>query len=184
MAEKGKAGGPFTASFVYTDEILSDFEALYLAKREVRPLTRLICGLLGAAGAVYFGYMLYSEGAKVAWVGYLVGCSLLLVVAVSGGRNRKDGSIEKYRKYYLGRRADFRIDEDGVKMQLEKQKNPAASKFREIYGLFETDKCFYFVIKGKAYYIVAKKAVTGGTPEELSAYMQNHCQKKFLYYQV
>lgn len=184
MAEKKTPKGPFTASFAYTDEILSDFAAVYQVKKEVRPVTRVLCGLIGAAGALYFGYALYAQGLSVAGIGYLVGCSLLLVVAISGGRDRNDGTVDKYRTHYAGRRVDFRIDEDGVWMQLEKQKNQAHSRFNQIYGLYDTDKCFYFVIKGKAYYIISKRAVSGGTPEELAAYMQSHCKKTFLHYDI
>ena len=184
MAGNKKPTGPFTAKFIYTDDILSDFAAVYNAKKQVRPLTRLICALIGIAGALYFGWALYTDGNSVARVGYLVGCSLLLLVAVSGGRGRGDGTIDKYKRHYAGRKVDFRRDEDGVWMQLEKQKNQAHSKFDQIYGLYDSDKCFYFVIKGKAYYIVSKKAVSGGTAEELAAYMRSHCKKNFLHYDV
>lgn len=69
-------------------------------------------------------------------------------------------------------------------MQLGDQKNQAHSAFSQIYSLCESDRCFYFIIKGKAYYIVSKAAVSGGTAEELRSYMQTHCQKKFLHYKV
>lgn len=184
MADKKRSKGPFTADFIYTDDILADFAAVYQLKKKVPPLTRLVCALLGAAGAIYFGYSLYTSGLSVARVGYLIGCSLLLLVAVSGGRDRNDGTIDKYKKHYAGRKASFRIDEDGVWMQLEKQKNQAHSKFDQIYGLYDSGQCFYFVIKGKAYYIISKKAVTGGPPEDLAAYMQAKCKKTFLHYNV
>ena len=102
----------------------------------------------------------------------------------AGGRDRNDGTTDKYQQYYAGRRVDFRIDEEGVWMKLSDQKNEAHSSFNQIYSLCETDKCFYFIIKGKAYYIISKEAVSGGTPEELASYMQSHCQKKFLHYKV
>ncbi len=184
MAEKNRSKGPFTANFTYTDDILQDFAAVYQLKKKVPPMTRVICAVLGIAGAVYFGYALYVDGLSVARIGYLVGCSLLLLVAVSGGRDRNDGTIEKYKKHYAGRKVEFRIDEDGVWMQLEKQKNQAHSKFNQIYGLYETPKCFYFVIQGKAYYIVSKQSVSGGPAEDLAAYMQKRCKKTFLHYDV
>lgn len=184
MSEKKKPKGPFTATFTYTDEILSDFMAVYLLKKQVHPGTRIVCAAGGLAGIVYFGYMLYADGMSVARIGYLVTCSLLLLVAVAGGRDRNDGTTDKYRQYYAGRRVDFRIDEEGVWMKLSDQKGEARSAFHQIYSLCETDKCFYFIIKGKAYYIISKEAVSGGTPEELASYMQMHCQKKFLHYKV
>lgn len=184
MAKKESGKSVFTASFTYTNAILSDFEALYLKKKEVRPLVRVLLGLLGTAGALYFGYMLYLEGMNLVRIGYVVVCSLLLLVALSAGRRQNDGTVEKYRKYYQDRKVDFQISESGVTMQLEKQKNRSQSKFTQIYGLYDTDLCFYFVIRGKAYYIVSKKAVSGGTAEELAAYMEEHCKKKFMHYDL
>lgn len=184
MAEKKRPKGPFTASFIYTDEILEDFMAVYLIKKQVHPGTRVVCAAGGLAGILYFGYALYAQGMSVARIGYLMTCSLLLLVAVAGGRDRNDGTTDKYQQYYAGRKVDFRIDEEGVWMQLGDQKNQAHSAFSQIYSLCESDRCFYFIIKGKAYYIVSKAAVSGGTAEELRSYMQTHCQKKFLHYKV
>ena len=178
----GRQNGPFGASFTYTEDILSDFEALYLQKKEIPAATRVVLALLGVAGAVYFGWGLYREGLALTRVGYLLICSVMLVVALSGGRNRPDDSLKKYRKYYLNRGASFTIDEDGVQMHLEGQKNYAKSRFKEIYCLNDTDACLYFVIKGKAYYILPKAAVSGGSCEELMRYMQRKCQKRFQHY--
>jgi len=183
MSEK-QAGGLFKAGFTYTDEVLSDFEAMYRLKKEISPLTRAVLGVVGAVGAAYFGYMLYREGLQFTRVGYTMICSILLLVAISGGSRRSDGSTEKYRRYYLGKRADFRIDENGVEMHLEGQQNYARSKFREIYGLFDTDLCFYFVIKGKAYYILPRDSVEGAGPDELKKYMEKKCGKRFLHYDL
>lgn len=175
----------FQASFVYTDEILSDFEALYHLKGSLSPLTRIICGVVGVAGAIYFGLQLYRHGLQIAWVGYLVICSLMILVAVSSRkRSGRDETLNKYRKYYENRRVTFRIDADGVDMKLEGQKNRAHSKFRQIYGLFETDRCFYFVIKGKAYYIISKKALSQENVDALRTYMQQQCKKKVQFYQL
>lgn len=174
--------GLFRASFVYTDAILNDFEALYLDKKALPLRTRLILGVIGAVGAVYFAYMLYREGAQFTRIGYLVICSIMLVLAFSRGRGKTDDTLEKYRKYYLNRRANFKIDEEGVELKIEGQKTYARSKFKEIYGLYDTDTCFYFVIKGKAYYILPKASVTGGSAEELQKYMQKKCGKTFLHY--
>ena len=68
-------------------------------------------GVLGAAGAVYFGWMIYKEGLQLTRVGYLVICSLMLLVAFARSGKRPDDTLKKYRRYYLGRRATFKIDE-------------------------------------------------------------------------
>lgn len=183
MSDK-QVGGPFHASFVYTDAVLSDFEALYRQKKEISPSMRVVLGVLGAAGAVYFGYMLYREGLQFTRVGYVLVCSILLVVALSGGGKRPDESTAKYRKYYQDKKAEFTIDENGVEMHLEGQKNYARSKFKEIYGLFDTDLCFYFVIKGKAYYILPRDSVADAGPDALKKYMERKCAKHFLHYDV
>ena len=183
MSEK-MTGGMFHAAFTYTEDILADFEAMYLQKKETPLATRAVLGALGAAGAVYFGWMIYRDGLQFIRVGYLVICSLLLLVAFARGAKRPDGTPAKYRKYYLDRKASFRIDDEGVEMKLEGQKNFARSRFREIYGLFDTDRCLYFVIRGKAYYILPRDSVEGGTVEELMKYMQKKCAKRFLHYDL
>ena len=179
MSER-QAGGLFHAAFTYTDAVLSDFEALYRQKKEISPAMRIVLGVLGAAGAIYFGYMLYRDGISFAGVGYVLICSVLLVLALSRGGKRPDDSTAKYRKYYQGKQATFNIDENGVEMHLEGQKNYARSKFKEIYGLSDTDMCFYFVIKGKAYYILPRDSVEDA--EALKKYMEKKCGKKFVHY--
>ena len=178
------ARGLYRASFTYTDEVLSDFEALYLKKKEISPVTRIVLGALGTAGAVFCGWMLYKNGFQFTYVGYLLICSVLLVLALRTGGQRPDDSVKKDRKYYTGKGATFAVDDAGVELKLEGQQKYARSKFNEIYGLCETDLCFYFVVKGKAYYILPKAAVEGGTPDELRAYMQKKCAKKFLKYDL
>ena len=106
----------------------------------------------------------------------------LLVLAFANGRKRPDETTAKYRRYYHGKKATFTIDDEGVQMHLEGQKNYARSKFKEIYGLFDTDMCFYFVIKGKAYYILPKASVEDPGPNELKKYMEKKCGKRFLHY--
>lgn len=187
MAEHSKNKALFQACFVYDKETLDDFEALYLEKKTISVPVRIALGVIGAAGAVYFGLSLYREGISFGWeslaeVGYLLICSVMIVLALSRGKARPDDTLKKYRKYYTDRRCTFQIDEEGVEMHLEKQKNYARSKFREIYGLYDTERTLYFVIKGKAYYILPKRAVTGGTAEELCRYIEKKCQKKFLHY--
>lgn len=184
MDKQKRDGGLFNASFVYTDAILREFEAMYLAKKEITLPTRIILALVGVAGSIYFAYMTYLEGFRFTRTCYLMICSVMILLAFSRGRSRPDGTIEKYRKYYLNRRVDFKIDEEGVEMKLEGQKTYARSKFKEIYGLYETDHSLYFVIKGKAYYILSKAGLTNGSAEELMKYMRKKCAKTFQHYQT
>ena len=181
MSEK-QNGALFNAAFTYTDAVLSDFEAMYRQKKEISPAMRIVLGALGAVGAVYFGWMLYRDGLSLTRGGYALICAVLLVVALSGGGKRPDDSTAKYRKYYQDKRATFKIDDSGVEMHLEGQKNYARSKFKEIYGLYDTDLCFYFVIKGKAYYILPRDSVQGAGADELKKYMEKKCGKRFLHY--
>ena len=177
-------GGLFNAAFIYTDEVLKDFEALYLQKKEMSPATRILLGVLGAAGALYFGYMTYREGAQITRIGYLMICSIMLVLALSRSNKRPDDTVNKYRKYYLNHHAGVKVDEEGVELRIEGQKNYARSKFREIYGLFDTDKCLYCVIKGKAYYIIPRDGVADGRADELKKYLEKKCGKRFQHYEV
>lgn len=177
-----KVTGPFTASFPYTEEILRDFQRLYLAKRSLKPAVRAVLGLLGASGLGYFGWQLSTQGMGVTTLGYLVISFLAFLVAVSGGRTKGDETVAKYRKYYLDVRADFRIDENGIQLKLASQRNPAKTKFQNVYSLLETRLCYYLVISGKAYYILPKDAVAGGSPEDLKRYLEQHCRKRFQFY--
>lgn len=122
----------FQASFVYTDEILSDFEKLYHLKGSLSPGGTDHLRVLGVAGAIYFGFQLYRHGFQIATAGYLIVCSLMILVAVSSRRRSgADDTLKKYRKYYENHRATFRIDADGVDMKLEGQKTtPTASSAR------------------------------------------------------
>ena len=183
MAESA-AKGLYRAAFTYTDEILSDFEALYLKKKEITPATRIALGALGLAGVVYFGFALYRNGFQFTYVGYLLICSILLVLALHRADRHPDDATKKYRKYYQDKGATFAVDESGVELKLEGQQKYARSKYREIYGLCETDLCFYFVAKGKAYYILPKASIEGGTPDELRAYVQKKCAKRFQKYEL
>ena len=181
MSEK-RGGGPFSAAFNYTEEVLGDFEALYTQKKEISLPIRIAFGVLGAVGAVYFGYMLYKEGLQLARVGYELICGAMLVLALGSGKRRPDDSVAKYRKAYTGKNAEFTIDENGVEMHLEGQKSFARSKFKEIYALYDTDLCFYFVIKGKAYYILPRASLEDD--EAVKKYMEKKCMKRFVHYEV
>ena len=182
MSEKEKP--QFTASLVYTDAVLRDFEALYLEKKKLSPASRVVLGLLGAVGAVYFGWMLYREGAQFTRVAYLLICSLLLVLAFSGSSRRPDDTVRKYRTAYLNKRATFSFGSDALEMKLEGQKTWARSKYREVYGLFDTALCLYILVKGRAYYILPKEAVAGGESEELLKYLQKKCKKHFQHFDL
>ena len=182
MSEKEKA--LYAASFLYTDAILKDFEALYLEKKKLSPAIRIILGLLGFAGVVFFGIMLYREGLRIAYVGYMLICSVLLVLAFSRGKSRPDDTVDKYRKSYLNRRVSFHFDETGVEMKLDGQKSYARSKYQEVYGLFDTALCFYIFVKGRAYYILPKDAVAGGESEELQKFLQKKCKKHFQHFDL
>lgn len=185
MAEQTGSFGTFRADFVYTEDILADFETLYQVKQRMSPLARVLCLTFGAVGAIYFGYSLYTDGLGPTRIGYLIVCSLMILVGCSGARRSgSDETLKKYRKYYTDRRVSFLIDENGVEMRLEKQKSYAKSKFQQIYALYETERCYYFVIKGKAYYILSKAAIKGGTAEELKKYMEQKCKKKFQFYDL
>ena len=177
-------GAPFDAEFIYTEDVLADFEAMYLQKKETPLAMRIALGVLGAAGAIYFGYAIYREGLALTRVGYLVICSMMMLVALARGKSRPDDTLAKYRKHYLNRKATFHIDDEGLTMHLEGQKNFARSKFKEIYGLFDTDRCFYFVIKGRAYYILPRDSLPGGLDDALKAYMQKKCAKRFQHYDL
>ena len=172
----------YRASFVYKDAILSDFEQLYMAKKEIPRSTRLILGGVGLIGVVFFGWMLYREGFQFTRLCYMLIASVMLVLAFSRGKARPDGTVDKYRRHYHNRRCEFSIDEEGIEMHLEGQKNYARSKFKEIYGLFDTDLCFYFVIKGKAYYILPKDALAD--PGEFGKYMEKKSHKRFQHYDL
>ena len=180
---ESKTGGAFSAAFTYTDAVLDDFEAMYAHKKSMSPAMRVVLALLGAAGAVFFGLQLYREGMKLIYVGYLLISSVLLVLAFSGLRKRPDDSVQKYRRAYLGKKAEFIVDGEGVQLHLEGQKGFARSKFKEIYGLFDTDRCLYFAIKGRAYYIVPRDSVEGDVGE-LMKHMEKKCGRKFLHYEV
>lgn len=182
MSDKEKA--LYTASFVYTDAILDDFEALYLEKKTISPRTRIILGVLGGIGAIYFGWMLYRDGMQFTRIAYLLICSVLLVLAFYRGSRHPDDSVAKYRKYYLHKRADFRFDSEAVEMKLEGQKTHARSKYKEVYGLIDTDLCFYLTIKGRAYYILPKTAFSEEDWESLRKFLQKKCAKKFQHFNL
>ena len=172
----------YEAQFIYSDEILKDFEALYQQKKEMSPAAHILLGVLGGVGAVYFGYLTYRDGLQITNIGYLLICSIMLVLAFSRPGKRPDETIQKYRKYYFNRHATFKVDDEAIELHLEGQKNYARSKFKEVYGLYDTDRCLYAVIKGKAYYIIPRDGVKDGRADELKAHLEKKCQKRFQHY--
>ena len=73
---------------------------------------------------------------------------------------------------------------DALEMKLEGQKSYARSKYGEVYGLFDTARCFYIFVKGRAYYILPKDAVAGGEAEELQKFLQKKCRKHFQHFDL
>ena len=141
-------------------------------------------GLLGALGAGYFGWMLWREGVQFTRIGYLLICSVLLVLAFASGKKRPDDTIRKYRTSYLNKKATYSFGADALEMKLEGQKSYARSKYGEVYGLFDTALCFYIFVKGRAYYILPKDAVAGGESEELQKFLQKKCRKHFQHFDL
>ena len=182
MADREKA--LYSASFVYTDAILKDFEALYLEKKKISPAARIVLGVLGGVGAVCFGWMLWRDGVQFTRIAYLLICSVLLVLAFYRGNGRPDDSVGKYRRAYLNKRAAFRFDSEAVELKLEGQKSFARSKYREVYGLFDTAMCFYLTVKGRAYYILPKAAFSEEEWEDLKKFLQKKCAKKFQHFDL
>ena len=168
------------AAFIYSQEVMDDFEAMLDQKRDMPLGTRVVLGVLGGVGGAYFGWMLYREGFDFMRVGYLLICSVLLVLALSKRSGQKDETPAKYRKHYLNRHVTFDFNDEALEMRLEGQKNYARSKYKEVYGLFDTDRCFYIAIRGRAYYILPRDAA----PEELKAFLEKKCGKKFQHYDL
>ena len=172
----------FHAAFLYSDEVLGDFEAMLAQKRETPMGTRVLLGVVGGGGAVYFGWMLYQQGFDLMRVGYLLICSVMLVLALSRRTSRQDETPARYRRHYQNRHATFDFDEEGLEMRLEGQKNYARSKYKEVYGLFDTDRCLYIAIKGRAYYILPRDGLTEGSCDDLMKFLEKKCAKKFQHY--
>ena len=174
----------FHAAFIYSDAVLNDFDAMLTQKRDTPMATRVVLGALGAGGAVYFGWMLYRGGFDVMRVAYLLVCSVLLVLAFSRGGKSRDDTAGRYRRHYLNRHATFDFDDEGLELRLEGQKNYARSKYKEVYGLFDTDQCLYAAIKGRAYYILPRDGVSDGRSDELVTFLEKKCRKKFQHFDV
>ena len=169
----------YKAIFLYTEEVLQDFEAMYLQKTAVSPLTRVLLGGLGLAGLVVFAVLMAVKGFSAGFLVPLIFFGLVLILALMMGRKKADTSVERYRKHYLNKKAHFLVDDSGVELKINGQKSYARSKFKDIYSLLETDKTLYFEIKGRAFYILPKAHVDGNV-EDLKAFLQKKCAKRFI----
>ena len=173
----------YKGSFVYTDEILRDFEAMYRMKTSVSPVTRLVMGLIGAAGTVVFLVLMVLKGFSVSFLFLAAGFALLLLLALLGGRRKVESSAERYRKHYLNKKVHVLVDDNGVELKLNGQKSFARSKFKDVYSLIETGKTLFLEIKGRAFYILPKDGMDCSA-EELKAFIQKKCGKRFVQYDV
>ena len=169
--------------FTYTDEVLRDFEAMYLEKSAVSPKTRILLGLIGLLGVGVFAALMVLQGFSVGFLIPALLFGLLILLALLMGRKRADGSVTRYRKHYLEKRAHVLLDERGVELKLNGQKSYARSKYADVYSLLETDKTFFLEIKGRAFYILPKDGLDGN-PDEIREFLQKKCRKHFLHYDV
>ena len=171
----------YKANFVYTDEVLRDFEAMYLEKTAVLPVTRSVLGLIGLAGLGLFALLIVRKGATIGLLIPAVLFGLVLLLSVTMGRKNAGNSVQRYRRYYLNKKAHFTVDGNGVELKISGQKAFARSKFKEIYNLLETEKTFFLEIKGRAFYIVPKDSIDGGA-ESFKEYLQKKCMRRFVSY--
>ena len=169
--------------FVYTDEILRDFESMYRAKTSVSPVTKLVMGLIGAAGMIVFLVLMVLQGFSVGFLFLTAAFALLLLLALFGGRRKVSDSAERYRKHYLNKKVHVLLDDNGVELKINGQKSFARSKFKDVYSLLETEKTLFLEIKGRAFYILPKDGMDCSA-EDLKAYIQKKCGKRFVKYDV
>ena len=107
----------------------------------------------------------------------------ILLLAILMGWRKADGSIARYRKYYLNKKAHVLLDDSGVELKINGQKTYARSKFKDVYSLLETDRTLFLEIKGRAFYILPKDGMEGST-EELKSFIERKCGKRFQHYDV
>lgn len=169
--------------FVYTDEILRDFESMYRAKTSVSPVTKLVMGLIGAAGMIVFLVLMFLKGFSVGFLFLTAAFALLLLLALFGGRKKVSDSAERYRKHYLNKKVHVLLDDNGVELKINGQKSFARSKFKDVYSLIETEKTLFLEIKGRAFYILPKDGMDCST-SDLKAFIQKKCGKRFVQYDV
>ena len=168
----------YKAIFVYTDEVLRDFEAMYLKKTAVSPVTRIVLGVCGLGGLALFTALMLVKGFSVGFLVPAVFSALVLLLALMLGRKKNTASVERYRKHYLDKKVHFQIDDTGVEMKINGQKSYARSKFKDVYNLIETEKTIFLEIKGRAFYILPKDSF-GTSVDELKDYLQKKCGRRF-----
>lgn len=179
----GKEKEQYKGSFVYTDEVLTDFEAMYRMKTAVSPITRLAVALIGAAGTAVFAVLMAMKGFSVAFLIPLVFSVLVLLLGLFMGRKKADSSVQRYRKHYLNKKAHVLLDDSGVELKINGQKSYARSKYKDVYSLLETEKTFFLEIKGRAFYILPKDGMDCSA-DELRDFVQKKCRKHFVTYDV
>ncbi|MBR4193381.1 MAG: YcxB family protein [Oscillospiraceae bacterium] len=173
----------FKGIFVYTEEVLNDFEAMYRMKTAVSPATRLVLGLIGAAGMLVFLVLMLLKGFSVGFLVPMVLFALILLLAFAVGRKKADSSVERYRKHYLNKKVHVQVDDNGVELKINGQKSFARSRFKDVYSLLETDKTFFMEVKGRAFYILPKDGMDCSA-EALKNFVQKKCGKRFVKYDV
>ena len=177
--EKAQYKGIFT----YTDEVLSDFEAMYREKSAVSPLTRIVMGLIGLVGLGIFVALMVLKGFNIVFLVPAILFGLILLLAVIMGHRKADSSVSRYRKHYLDKKAHVQLDDKGVELKINGQKSYARSKYQDIYSLLETEKTFFLEIKGRAFYILPKDGLDG-RPDDVKEFLQKKCRKHFVHYDV
>ena len=179
----GKDKEQFKGIFVYTDEVLNDFAAMYRKKTAISPITRLVLGLIGAAGTGVCAFLIAAKGFSVGPLIVLIFSALILLLAILMGWRKADGSIARYRKYYLNKKAHVLLDDSGVELKINGQKTYARSKYKEVYSLLETDDTFFLEVKGRAFYILPKDGMDAAA-DDIRDFVQKKCRKHFVFYDL
>ena len=179
----GSAREQYKGNFTYTDEVLSDFEAMYRMKTAVSPVTRLVMALIGLAGAAVFTVLIIIKGYSLGFLVPLIMFALVLLLALMAGRKKADHSVQRYRQHYLNKKAHVVLDISGIELRIDGQKSFARSNFKDVYSLLETGRSLFLEIRGRAFYILPKDGMDDSA-ENLKAFIQKRCGKHFVYYDV
>ena len=97
--------------------------------------------------------------------------------ALTASRERKNAALEAIASRLLA-------EQDAILEANRADVEASRSKYGEVYGLFDTALCFYIFVKGRAYYILPKDAVSGGESEELQKFLQKKCKKHFQHFDL
>ena len=139
--------------------------------------------MIVAAGILVFLVLMLLKGFSVGFLVPMVLFALILLLAFAVGRKKADSSVERYRKHYLNKKVHVQVDDNGVELKINGQKSFARSKFKDVYSLLETEKNLFLEIKGRAFYILPKDGMDCSV-EELKAFIQKKCGKRFVQYNV